>query len=110
MTTTLRIDDALKSECDAIFKDLGITMTGALTVFLKQVARTRTIPFIIGATSVPSGGVLPGAAAWDVFERGRAARFAQGGREWTMDEINSEIASSRSAPSGGSGSGKEEIA
>ena len=48
MTTTLRIDDDLKRDCDEVFSELGLTMTSALTVFLKQVVRTRTIPFIIG--------------------------------------------------------------
>jgi addiction module RelB/DinJ family antitoxin len=48
MTTTLRIDDDLKRDCDKVFEELGLNMTSALTVFLKQVVRTRTIPFIIG--------------------------------------------------------------
>lgn len=47
MTTTLRIDDNLKSECDSVFNDLGINMTSAITLFLKQVVRTRGIPFEI---------------------------------------------------------------
>ena len=47
MTTTLRIDDGLKSACDSVFEDLGINMTSAITLFLKQVVRTRGIPFEI---------------------------------------------------------------
>ena len=47
MTTTLRIDDKLKTDCDAVFDDLGINMTSAITLFLKQVVRTRGIPFEI---------------------------------------------------------------
>jgi DNA-damage-inducible protein J len=47
MTTTLRIDDKLKADCDAVFSDLGINMTSAITLFLKQVVRTRGIPFEI---------------------------------------------------------------
>ena len=53
MTTTLRIDDNLKRQCDEVFSELGLTMTSALTVFLKQVVRTRTIPFIIGGCRFP---------------------------------------------------------
>ena len=52
MTTTLRIDDNLKRQCDIVFEDLGLNMTTAMTAFLKQVVRTRSIPFIIGAQTV----------------------------------------------------------
>jgi len=92
MTTTLRIADDLKRECDIVLEDLGLNMTTAITAFLKQVVRTRTIPFIIGAqTKAPVSRTHAGQRAWDIFERGRAARFANGEREWSMDEINAEI-------------------
>lgn len=95
MTTTLRIDDDLKHACDEVFEELGLTMTSALTVFLRQVVRTRTIPFIIGEcqpSATPSNIKLDGQRAWEIFERGRLERIANGEHEWTMDEINEEIA------------------
>lgn len=98
MTTTLRIDDDLKRDCDKVFEELGLNMTSALTVFLKQVVRTRTIPFIIGECQVPaapSSRKLDGQRAWEAMERDRKARIARGEREWTMDEINEEIAAAR---------------
>lgn len=98
MTTTLRIDDDLKRDCDKVFEELGLNMTSALTVFLKQVVRTRTIPFIIGecqVPAVPSSRKLDGQRAWEAMERDRKARIARGEREWTMDEINEEIAAAR---------------
>ena len=49
MTTTIRIDDELKKECDLIFEDLGLTMSAAMTLFLKQVVKTRGIPFELKA-------------------------------------------------------------
>ncbi len=49
MTTTIRIDDDLKKECDLILNDLGLTMSAAMTLFLKQVVRTRGIPFELKA-------------------------------------------------------------
>ena len=45
MTTTLRIDDGLKADCDLVFENLGINLTSAITMFLKQVVRTQGIPF-----------------------------------------------------------------
>ena len=98
MTTTLRIDDDLKRDCDKVFEELGLNMTSALTVFLKQVVRTRTIPFIIGECQVsaaPSSRKLDGQRAWEAMERDRKARIASGEREWTMDEINAEITAAR---------------
>ena len=102
MTTTLRIDDNLKRQCDIVFEELGLNMTTALTAFLKQVVRTRTIPFIIGeypASYAPSSRRQNGQLFWEAFERSRAARFATGEREWTMDEINAEIAEAHKAGS-----------
>ena len=104
MTTTLRIDDDLKRDCDEVFRELGLTMTSALTVFLKQVVRTRTIPFIIGeypASGASESRKLDGRQFWEIFERGRAEQFAKGEREWTMDEINAEIAEAHKAPGQG---------
>lgn len=49
MTTTIRIDNDLKNECDLIFEDLGLTMSAAMTLFLKQVVKTRGIPFELKA-------------------------------------------------------------
>ena len=98
MTTTLRIDDDLKRDCDKVFEELGLNMTSALTVFLKQVVRTRTIPFIIGeyqTPAAPSSRKLDGQRAWEIFERCRLERIAKDEREWTMDEINEEIAAAR---------------
>ena len=93
MTTTLRIDDDLKRDCDKVFEELGLNMTSALTVFLKQVVRTRTIPFIIGSTlTTAEQRRLDGHRLWEAMERDRKARIARGEREWTMDEIDAEIA------------------
>lgn len=49
MTTTIRINDELKRECDLIFEDIGLTMSSAMTLFLKQVVKTRGIPFELKA-------------------------------------------------------------
>jgi len=96
MTTTLRIDDDLKRNCDEVFSELGLTMTSAVNVFLRQVVRTRTIPFIIGSTlSASEQRKLDGNRLWEAMERDRKARMARGEREWTMDEIDEEIAAAR---------------
>jgi len=45
MTTTVRVDGELKKECDLIFKELGITMSTAMNMFLRKVVSVQGIPF-----------------------------------------------------------------
>jgi DNA-damage-inducible protein J len=42
---TIRLDEALKEQAERLFSDIGITMTSALTVFLKAAVRKGKIPF-----------------------------------------------------------------
>ena len=45
----IRIDDNLKKQAEALFSDLGMSMSTAMTVFLKQAVRTGGIPFELKA-------------------------------------------------------------
>ena len=48
MATTnlnVRIDADLKKQAEEIFSELGLNMSTALTVFLRQTVRTNGIPF-----------------------------------------------------------------
>lgn len=50
MATTniaMRIDEDLKAQAEELFADLGLNMTSAITVFVKQAVREQRIPFII---------------------------------------------------------------
>lgn len=62
MTTTLRINDELKRESDAILKQLGLPLSTAITLFLKQVVRTGGIPFPLKAD-------VPNQETRDVLDR-----------------------------------------
>ena len=46
-TINIRVDEKLKKESERIFDELGISMTGAMTIFLKAVVRTNSIPFTL---------------------------------------------------------------
>ena len=48
-TLNIRIDNNLKRDAEAIFSDLGISLSAATTMFLKQVVRTNGIPFELKA-------------------------------------------------------------
>ena len=43
----IRIDDSLKERADNVFEELGLTMTTAVNVFIRQVVRQGGIPFEI---------------------------------------------------------------
>ena len=66
MATTnlnVRIDADLKKQAEEIFNELGLNMSTALTVFLRQTVRSRGIPFEM-RLSVPNEETL--AAIQDV--------------------------------------------
>lgn len=45
----IRVDDDLKKQAESIFSDLGISLSVATTIFLKQVVRCNGIPFELRA-------------------------------------------------------------
>ena len=46
-TISVRVDENLKREAETLFSDLGLTMSGALTIFIHQAVREQAIPFVI---------------------------------------------------------------
>lgn len=44
-TITVRVDDQLKQEAASLYKDLGLDMSTAITMFLKKSIQTQGIPF-----------------------------------------------------------------
>ena len=41
----IRVDENLKSDAEKVFEELGFGMTTAITIFLKAVVRSNSIPF-----------------------------------------------------------------
>lgn len=46
-STNINLDADLKKACQALFSDLGMDMTTAVTIFLKQCLRTQGLPFAV---------------------------------------------------------------
>lgn len=44
---TIRMDTALKKQAEELFSDLGMNLTTAFTVFVKQAVREQQVPFRI---------------------------------------------------------------
>jgi len=76
MATTnlnMRIETDLKKRSEQIFTELGLTMTTALTVFLRQVVRSNGIPFEM-RLNIPNDDTL--AAIDDVnMDRNMSRKF-----------------------------------
>ena len=54
---SIRMDAELKKQADAMFADMGLNMTTAMNMFLRQVVRQGRIPFEI-ATDIPNAETL----------------------------------------------------
>ncbi len=46
-TFSVRMDSDLKKDCEELFSDLGVNLTTAINVFLRQSLRTGGFPFEI---------------------------------------------------------------
>ena len=49
----IRIDDELKKRADSIFEELGLNMTTAFTMFIRQTIRQGGIPFKVTTKTDP---------------------------------------------------------
>ena len=54
---SIRMDKELKKQADAMFSDMGLNMTTAMNMFLRQVVRQGRIPFEI-ATDIPNAETM----------------------------------------------------
>ena len=54
---SIRMDTELKKQADAMFSDMGLNMTTAMNMFLRQVVRQGRIPFEI-ATDIPNSETI----------------------------------------------------
>lgn len=46
---TIRMDEKLKRQAEALFEEMGLNMTTAITIFTKAAVRQHRIPFEIAA-------------------------------------------------------------
>ena len=59
----IRVDNDIKKEAQDLFSSLGIDMTTAINIFLRQSIRVRSIPFPITAEpikKIPKPGSMKG--------------------------------------------------
>ena len=57
-TFSVRVDSALKTEVENCLADMGMSMSTAINIYLRQIARHRASPFIITSAPVPNRETL----------------------------------------------------
>jgi len=94
---SIRIDRALKEEADQVFNALGMNLTTAITIFVRQAVRQKKIPFEIALYPENEGkeNILRDAMA--ATERIWQNSVQNGTDKLTMEEIDAEIAEARAA-------------
>ena len=65
VNVTFRVDENLKAQADALFADLGMSISTAFNIFLRQSVREQQIPFAI-SRNIPNAVTL---AAMDSAEK-----------------------------------------
>ena len=65
VNVTLRVDENLKKEAETLFSELGLNLTSAFNIFLRQAIREQQIPFAI-SRNIPNSVTL---AAMDSAEK-----------------------------------------
>ena len=91
---SIRIDRNLKSEADQVFNALGMNLTTAITVFVKQSVRQKKIPFEIALNTNDNGAVTLGDAK-AASERIWLNSLQRGTDKMSSKEIDTEIMASR---------------
>lgn len=88
---TIRMDQDLKIQFDALCNEFGMSTNTAINIFARTVVRKRRIPFVIEAPA-KEDVVGKGKAAFDELRRIAAENGISG---MSLEEINKEIALAR---------------
>jgi DNA-damage-inducible protein J len=83
---TIRMDVELKKQAEQLFSELGMNMTTAFNIFLRQAVRQQRIPFDV-ALDTPNAETLEALAEVQRMKRNRAL-----GKTYTdVDEMMKEL-------------------
>ena len=86
VNVTLRDDENLKKEAETLFSELGLNLTSAFNIFLRQSVRERQIPFRV-TKNVPNAATL---AAIEASEKGEELYGPYDSVSDLMEALNAE--------------------
>ena len=84
---TIRLDSDLKEQFDRLCEEFGMSASTAFNVYVRQVVRTRSIPFTIEADAIDEIRERAGKAFYNM----RKSAADNGISGMSLDEINEEI-------------------
>jgi DNA-damage-inducible protein J len=79
---TIRMDETLKKQAEALFEDIGMNMTTAFTIFARTAVRQNKIPFEVAGD--PFHSAANQARVRDAI---RGLESGQGGVRKTLSEL-----------------------
>ena len=86
VNVTLRVDENLKKEAETLFSELGLNLTSAFNIFLRQSVRERQMPFRV-TKNVPNAATL---AAIEASEKGEELYGPYDSVSDLMEALNAE--------------------
>jgi DNA-damage-inducible protein J len=92
---SIRIDRNLKDEADQVFNALGMSLTTAINVFVRQAVRQKRIPFDISLNADEDARRALMLEAMAATERIWQTSVQNGTDTMTMKDIDIEIAAAR---------------
>jgi len=90
---SIRTDENLKREAEALFAQLGLTLSAAINVFFRQAVRTRSIPFPLAAEA--DSQLQARRELGEAFKSIQEDSVKNGTDKMTLEEINEIIAEVR---------------
>lgn len=90
---TVRLDNKLKARFDSLCEQFGMSANTAITIFVKAVIRSKSIPFSIVADDKESIRNN----ALESYDRMRRKAIASDSPELSFDDINAEIKAVRNS-------------
>lgn len=74
-TISMRVEGGLKADAERIFRELGLTTTDAIKIFLSAVRRRRGIPFDLQVDDPAGSGGANSATARRAAVKGLVGRY-----------------------------------
>ncbi len=84
---SIRMDTDLKKQAEAMLSDMGLNMTTAMNMFLRQVVRQGRIPFEI-ATDIPNNETLAAIKEMDDIISGKIAAKKYSNTDELFEDLN----------------------
>ena len=57
-TFSVRVDSALKTDVERCLSEMGLNMSTAINIYLRQIVRHNAIPFVISSSPIPKKETL----------------------------------------------------